>query len=130
MKIGLIAGILVSFGLLAYAGDEESRLEGNWRGDSLCVADRTACRDEKVVYRIAKIPGKPDRLAITGDKIVNGGPITMGTLEFQYDREKHSLVCEYSQGVWRLKVNGNAMDGTLTRPDYTVFRHVTLKKED
>jgi hypothetical protein len=72
MKIGLIAGILACFGLLAYAGDEESRLEGNWRGDSLCVADRTACRDEKVVYRIAKIPGKPDRLAITGDKIVTG----------------------------------------------------------
>jgi hypothetical protein len=130
MRIGLIAGILACSGLLAYAGEDESRLEGNWHGDSICVADRTVCRDEKVVYRIAKIPNRPGHLAITGDKIVNGSPITMGTLEFEYDRDKHLLVCEYSQGVWRLKVNGDAMDGTLTRPDQTVFRRVTLKKED
>jgi hypothetical protein len=130
MRIGLIAGILVCFGLVAYADEEESRLAGNWRGDSICVADRTACHDEKVVYRIAKIPCKPGHFAVTGDKIVNGRAINMGTLEFEYDRDKRSLVCEYSQGVWRLNVNGNAMDGTLTRPDQTVFRRVTLKKED
>ena len=45
------------------------------------------------------------------------------------DPDKHMLACEYAQGVWRFTVDGNKMDGTLTRPDRTIFRRVTLKKE-
>ena len=39
-------------------GDEESRLPGTWRGDSLSVEKGTSCHDEIAVYRIASIPGK------------------------------------------------------------------------
>ena len=53
----------------------------------------------------------------------------MGTLEFRYDQNQQTLVCEYSQGVWRFKLQGRKMEGTLTAPDDTVFRRVTLGKE-
>jgi hypothetical protein len=108
---------------------DEPKLLGDWRGDSTCVATGTACRDEKVVYHIAKIPSKPGYVSVSADKIVNGAAINMGTLEFSYDPDKQTLVCEYAQGVWRITVDGNKMDGTLTRPDKTIFRRVTLKKE-
>jgi hypothetical protein len=68
-------------------------LEGNWHADSTCVAKGTACRDEKVVYHFAKIPGKDGYFSVTADKIVNGNAIAMGTLEFRHDPDKNTLVC-------------------------------------
>jgi hypothetical protein len=111
------------------AGDEDgvSRLFGKWRGTSSCVARNTACRDETVVYHLARLPDKPGYVSINADKIVNGNAIHMGTLEFRYDQSM--LVCEYAQGVWRLKVTGEKMEGTLTRQDGTEFRRVMLRKE-
>lgn len=111
------------------APDEVSRFVGKWRGDSSCVAKQTACRDETVVYQVARLPEKAGYVSVTADKIVNGNAVNMGILEFRYDQDQHVLVCEYSQGVWRLKVDGGKMEGTLTRPDNTVFRRVTLRKE-
>ena len=114
---------------LISATQDESKLLGDWRGDSTCVATGTACRDEKVVYHIAKILSKPGYVSVSADKIVNAATINMGTLEFSYDPDKQTLACEYAQGLWRITVDGNKMDGTLTRPDKTIFRRVTLKKE-
>jgi hypothetical protein len=111
------------------AQDEVSRFVGEWHGDSACVARGTACRDEIVVYRVAKLPEKSGYVSVTADKIVSGNAVNMGALEFRYDRDRHMLVCEYSQGVWRLAVEGVKMEGTLTRPDNTVFRRVTLRKK-
>jgi hypothetical protein len=93
------------------------------------VAAGTACRDETVVYHITKLPEKSGHLSAAAEKIVNGKPINMGTLEFQYDRGQHMLVCEYPQGVWRFKLDDGNMEGTLTRPDNTIFRRVTLRKD-
>ena len=131
IRIFLVALILVTVYAPApgSATQDESKLLGDWRGDSTCVATGTACRDEEVVYHIAKIPGKPGYVSVNGDKIVNGAAINMGTLEFSYDPDKQTLACEYAQGVWRFTVDGNKMEGTLTRPDKTILRRVTLKKE-
>ena len=114
---------------LISAAQDESKLLGDWRGDSTCVATGTACRDEKVVYHITKIPSKAGYVLVSADKIVNGAAINMGTLEFSYDPDKQTLACESAQGVWRITVDGNKMEGALTRPDETIFRRVTLKKE-
>ena len=111
------------------AQDEVSRFLGQWHGDSSCVAQSTACRDETVVYKITKLPEKSGYVSVTADKIVSGNAVNMGTLQFRYDRDQHILVCEYSQGIWRLKAEGAKMEGTLSRPDKTVFRRVTLRKE-
>jgi len=126
--VALIIVATCSLALIS-ATQDESKLLGNWRGDSTCVATGTACRDEKVVYHIAKIPGKPGYFSVSADKVVNGAAINMGTLEFSYDLNKQTLVCEYAQGVWRITIDGNKMNGTLTRPDKTIFRRVRLKKE-
>jgi hypothetical protein len=53
----------------------------------------------------------------------------MGTLEFQYETERHELRCEYAQGKWHLKIEGAMIQGTLTRPDGTVFRRLNLRKD-
>lgn len=117
---------LLVLALWTAAPDELDRFAGEWRGDSTCVAKNTACHDEKVVYRIAAVPGKPGIASVSADKIVDGNAINMGTLEFRHN--SGSLICEYAQGVWRLSLENEKLDGTLIRQDGTVFRHLRLHK--
>jgi hypothetical protein len=107
--------------LITATVDEAARFAGTWRGDSMCVAKNTACRDESVVYRITGT-------SVSADKIVEGKPVNMGTLEFHYDAAKEALVCEYAQGVWQLKMHQGNIEGTLVRPDGTLLRRVSLHK--
>lgn len=118
--------ILVLALLIAGAADEVASFAGTWRGDSMCVAKSTACKDESVVYRIDA--GAPGHATVRADKIVDGKPVNMGTLEFRYDAAQHELICEYPQGVWRLKVDGGNIEGTLVRSDGTLFRRVSLRR--
>jgi len=121
---------LLAAAVLALSAADDVKLEGNWRGESKCVDARSACHDESVVWHITPLPEKPGPVSVSADKIVNGQPVAMGTLQFQYDRTNHTLACEYAQGVWRLKVDGFDVQGTLTGTDKTVFRRVKLKKEE
>jgi hypothetical protein len=105
-----------------------SPFSGTWRGNSVCVARNTACHDEAVVYRVQQLPAS-DNASISADKIVNGQAIHMGSLEFHYDQPSQSWVCQYPQGVWRLKVAGAKLNGTLTQPDGTLFRKIALRKD-
>lgn len=102
---------------------------GTWRGQSLCAVKASACREESVVYRFSKTPGKLGTYSASADKIVDGKAVNMGTLEFRYIEDEHALVCDYAQGVWRLILTGEKIEGTLTRPDKTLFRRVTLQKD-
>lgn len=104
-------------------------IAGNWRGQSSCEQKQSACREETVVYRFSPLRDKPGSFAVTADRIVDGKAVNMGTLEFRYVQDQHALVCEYAQGVWRLSVDGDKMEGTLTRPDGSLFRRVALHKE-
>ena len=97
---------------------------GEWHGESKCVAKNTACHDETVVYHVTK--AKSGYALVSADKIVDGAPVNMGTLEFR--SEGDDLICEYPQGVWRIKIEGGKIDGTLTRSDGSVFRRVKLRK--
>src|ERR1700674_3836230 len=105
-------------------GDEESRLPGTWRGDSLCAEKGTSCHDEIAVYRIAAIPGKPGYLMVTGAKVVDGKEIVMGSGEWRYDRGKHTLTAELPRGVIALKIDTDKIEGTFTLPDQTVLRRI------
>jgi hypothetical protein len=113
----------------AQAADEVSRFVGTWRGESTCIAKNTACHDEAVVYRVAKLPERSEYVSISANKIVNGGAIDMGTLDFHYDQRLQSWVCQYPQGIWRLRVDGAKTEGALTRVDGTPFRHLTLHRD-
>jgi hypothetical protein len=111
-------------------GDEESRLPGTWRGDSLCAEKSTSCHDEIAVYRIASIPSKPGYLMVAGGKVVGGKEIIMGAGEWRHDSAKHTLTVELPRGVITLKVDGDKLEGAFLFPNKTVFRRITLKKSD
>lgn len=115
-------------------GDDGSSLVGNWTGESICTGAFPACHDEKVIYRIPKAPDRSGKVTITADKIVNGKPETMGVLDFNYDGDKDTLVCEFTRGtthgLWEFKVKEDTMEGTLVvLPAKTLARRVKLKKE-
>ena len=101
---------------------------GTWRGDSLCVSGRGACVDEKVIYYISATASSA-RVSIRADKIVDGQAITMGTAEWQYDADHHTLTWETPRQTWLLRVAGKSIEGTLTLADKTVVRRMTLKRE-
>jgi len=114
----------------ASSNDDDSKLAGTWRGDSLCVEKGTACHDEVAVYRITTIPGKRGYLVVTGGKVVDGKEIVMGSGEWRYDSAKRTLTVELPRGVITLKLDGDKLEGTFTLPDKTVLRRITLKKSD
>jgi hypothetical protein len=107
----------------------QDAISGTWRGKSSCMDRQSACRDEAVVYRFSPLENRPGTFSVSADKMVNGKAVNMGTLEFRYIEDQHALVCQYGQGVWRLNVNGEKIEGTLTRLDKSIFRRVTLRKE-
>jgi hypothetical protein len=104
-----------------------------WKGESTCVGNRPACKNEVVVYRFEAVAGKPDMLLQLADKIINGKRVAMGKLEFRYDESKRELSCEFTrgqtQGLWQFKVTGESMEGTLVLlPDSELVRRVNVKK--
>jgi hypothetical protein len=136
--------MIVVFGLMlatAYRGLPEPQagktaadtvrgeIVGTWRGHSTCTVKDSPCHDERNVYRVAEIPGKPDLVRVTGGKIVDGKEIVMGTSDWKYDLEKKTLEWEGPHGTFRLGVQGDTMEGTLTDKDGTVYRRISLKKE-
>lgn len=116
--------------------DGESKLVGNWTGESICVGDNPSCHDEKVIYHISKAAsGEAGKFTIAADKIVNGKPELMGVLDFKYDEGKGTLVGEFQNaryhGVWEYTVKGNVMEGTLSLlPGKTIVRRAKLKKDE
>lgn len=131
-KLILIAlFILAAFAFLPASGqssDEESTLVGDWRGESVCQVRESACRDEDSSYHVEKLAGKPHWVSLRADKIVQGKPVTMGTIDCLYDAGKHTLTCEYPRGGLQFTVAGSKMQGTMTMPDKTVWRKIDLKK--
>jgi len=110
--------------------EDEPKLLGIWRGDSLWVEKGTACHDEVAVYRIAAIPGKRGFLMVTGGKVVDGKEIAMGSGEWRYDTGKRTLTGELPRGVITLKLDGDKLEGAFVLPDKTLLRRITVKKSD
>ncbi len=135
LKFIVAAGIaLSSVGAIGVARNNGSDLVGNWTGESICTGSFPACHDEKVIYRIPKAPDESGKVTITADKIIDGKPVPMGDLDFVYDREKGTLICDFTRGsthgLWEFTVKGNAMEGTLVvLPEKTLARRVKLRKD-
>jgi hypothetical protein len=110
------------------ATEDESKIGGTWRGESVCAEKGTSCHDEVAVYRIAGIPEKRGYFMVTGGKIVDGKEIVMGSGEGRYDSGKHTLTVELPKGVIALKIDGDKIEGTFVLPDKTVLRRITLQK--
>jgi len=107
------------------------KIEGIWKGTSLCQVKPSACHDENVVYHISK--KSANVYTIQANKIVNGAEADMGTFDpVVYDETKQTLTFTMKdrQGrnnVWLFKLDGMQIHGTLTQEN-TLFRIVELKK--
>jgi hypothetical protein len=136
MKIRLIL-LLVTAGLAAItasaqqgkANSDEQALVGDWRGDSICVVRPSACHDEKALYRVKKTGDSPNHYIIEADKIVDGKPEYMGTIECTYAPEKHTLTCSTPRLVLHLALDGKNLNGTMNLPDGTLWRNITLRHD-
>jgi hypothetical protein len=126
MKQFYSVGLLI---LAANSAPAQSTVAGTWRGESVCVTEASACRNENVVYYIKDVADRPGVVLIQADKIVDGKAVTMGTGEWRHDRDRHTLEWHTGQGVWLLTISGNRMEGTLTLADKTVFRKMMLEKD-
>jgi hypothetical protein len=108
------------------------KIEGIWKGTSLCQVRQSACHDEDVVYHISKIAA--NLYTIQANKIVNGEEEDMGTFDsVVYDQTKQTLrfTMKDQQGrsaVWLFRVDGMQMHGTLMINENTLFRIVEVKK--
>jgi hypothetical protein len=79
LKFVLIwAFLIVGFGNTSLQGQPAATktslasLIGTWKGESICVGNRPACKNEVVVYRFEAVAGKPDMALLLADKIING----------------------------------------------------------
>jgi hypothetical protein len=90
---------------------------GTWKGESICVSNRPACKNEIVVYRFEAVPGRPDVVLLFADKIIEGERVPMGKPEFQYNEANGELSCEFTRnqthGLWQFKLSGDSMEGGL-----------------
>ena len=108
------------------------KIEGIWKGTSICQVKQSSCHDENVVYHISKIAANLYR--IRASKIVNGAEDDMGTFDsVVYDEAKQTLrfTMKDKQGrsaLWLFRLDGMQMHGTLTVNENTLFRIVELKK--
>lgn len=89
-----------------------------------------SCHDEKVVYYIEAVLGKPDRVFIRAEKIVNGTAIRMGSGLWQYNAARHTISWDSAERLWLLNISGRGIDGTLTERGGVVFRRMMLTRDN
>ena len=106
---------------------------GTWTGQSICTGNHPACKNEVVVYRVEAIPDKPGMVTMFADKIIGGKREPMGKLDFQYDRTREALSCEFvrgrTHGLFEFKMTGDTMEGTLVLlPEKSVGRRIKVRR--
>jgi len=114
-----------------------SSIVGTWTGESICVGNRPACKNEVVVYRFEPVAGNSTVLTLLADKIIKGKRIPMYKLDFQYDESRRTLSCDFTKGrtrgTWEYKITGDSIEGTgIVMAGKSVARSVKVKrvKED
>lgn len=133
MKKMIGASLFLSgLSLLACASDVQSvgdgGIAGTWTGDSICTVRPSPCNDEKVIYHVSKPDTKGD-MTIKADKVVNGKPEEMGTLDCNFDAKASKVTCSMKYGLWEFDVKGDEMTGTLKLTNGTLYRRISLKKQ-
>ncbi|MFM9903026.1 MAG: hypothetical protein ACKVQJ_00475 [Pyrinomonadaceae bacterium] len=103
-------------------------IAGTWSGTSICTIKDSPCHDENVIYHITE-PDPAGRLQIQADKIVNGKPDDMGTLDCTFDAKSSTITCLIDKGKFEFKVTGDKMSGTLVLTDGRLFRNINLTKD-
>ena len=117
------------------SGAASQGIIGTWTGQSICVGNHPACKNEDVVYRFVAVPGKVDTFILYADKILNGERVPMGKLDFNYDATKGTLTGEFTKrqthGIWRFQISGDALEGDLMLlPNKDIGRTVKAHRVD
>ena len=113
--------------------NEDSAVVGVWEGESKCTVAGSPCRDEHVIYEIAR-DEKTGGQKIDAYKVVNREKQFMGTLSCQYHAEKKNLSCSggnpQMKSDWEYFVSGDTIEGTLVIGDErTLYRKISLKRK-
>lgn len=106
---------------------------GTWSGESICVGNRPACKNEVVAYRFEPVAGRSTLMTLLADKIIKGRRVPMYKLDLQYDEARRTLLCEFTQGqtrgTWEYRVTGDTMEGTaIVLAGKSVARRVKLRR--
>ena len=106
---------------------------GTWSGESVCVGNRQACKNELVVYRFEPVVGRSTLMTLLADTIVRGKRVPMYKLDFQYDEARRTLSCEFNQGytrgTWEYRITGDTMGGAgIVSSGKSVARRVKVKR--
>lgn len=125
-----LTGLAVAILLARASGAQSTRHQpaavtpvGIWRGTSICLVRPSACHDETVVYRIARMKSS-DSLTVDARKIVRGQEEEMGILSCHLTSPNGPLTCAMRQGTWQFRVRNDSLVGELRLPDNTKFRDV------
>ena len=133
MKL-IVAFIFLAAIARGVANGQGSSLAGDWSGESICVGEVGACKDEQVVYHISVNPSDATKVKIGADKIVNGKPDFMGDIDLKFDARNNILTGELNgryRGVWEFTVKGNMMWGTLSLiPEKRIVRQIRVTKTE
>jgi len=138
VKTQLALFVLVLLALISLEipkAQESSLLIGDWCGESICVGEIGACKDEQVVYHISIDPADATKVKIGADKIVNGKPEFMGDIDLKFDARNNTLTGELTtpryHGVWEFTVKGNTIWGTLSLlPERRIARQIKVMKSE
>jgi hypothetical protein len=102
---------------------------GTWHGQSTCVVRPSGCHDEESLYRVSGT-AEPDRVLLSGNKIVDHREVNMGSGECRYDAKSQSMDCPLPNGsAMRLEVHENVMEGAMTLHDGALWRKISLRRE-
>jgi len=123
----IIAAFAVSQACTA-ASSSPDEIAGNWTGESICTVKPSACHDEHVIYHISE-PDSNGKLKIDADKVVNGKPESMGTIDCTIDKKASTLTCPINSGLFEFSISGKKMEGTLKLKDGTLFRRINVAKD-
>lgn len=112
-----------------------AQLVGDWTGESICVGEIGACKDEQVVYHISVDAVDATKVKISADKIVNGKPEWMGDINLKFNTLNNTLTGSLEspryRGVWEFTVKGNNMWGTLSLlPEKRIGRQIRVTKTE
>jgi hypothetical protein len=134
----IIAAFITGFAVSGHAQGlaramDASSIVGTWTGESICVGNRPACKNERVVYRVEPVAGRSTLVTLLADKIIKGKRIPMYKLDFQYNESKRTLSCDFTlgntRGTWEYKIAGDSMEGTgIVLAGKSVTRRVKVKR--
>jgi len=121
----IVLAAACSFAHAAFAQDAAAKSNpvGVWRGTSACMVRPSACNDEIVVYRIARV-NATDSLTIDASKIVNGQEDDMGVLGCRSFASGAEITCAMPNGVWHFTIRGDSLVGEMRSPDNKKSRDV------